>query len=173
MGWVESPPLFCAVTKSARDLTQHLVDSQVCLPAHPLEEKISIEQVPMRARTTTPTTLLQVYVDDFCNATTQSLDGSHVPLIRRVSIHGVHAFFPETAVTGHKNGKEPLSDKKLEQGDGNFVSTKDMIGFTFDGVKRTIRLPPVKAKAYIRETHRMLRRKSVPLKDLQTLVGKL
>jgi hypothetical protein len=32
MGWVESPPLFCAVTKSARDLTQHLVDNRVCRP---------------------------------------------------------------------------------------------------------------------------------------------
>jgi hypothetical protein len=48
-----------------------------------------------------------------------------------------------------------------------------MIGFTFDGIKRTIQLPPVKAKAYICETHCILRQKSVPLKDLQTLVGKL
>jgi hypothetical protein len=82
-------------------------------------------------------------------------------------------FFLEPAVTGRKNGKDPFSKKKLEQGDGNFVSTKDMIRFTFDGIKRTIQLPPVKAKAYICETHRILRQKSVPLKDLHTLVGKL
>jgi hypothetical protein len=50
---------------------------------------------------------------------------------------------------------------------------KDMIGFTFDGIKKTIQLPPVKAKAYIRETHCILHRKSVPQKNLQTLVGKL
>jgi hypothetical protein len=48
-----------------------------------------------------------------------------------------------------------------------------MIGFTFDGIKRTIQLPPVKANAYIKETHCILRQKSVQLKDLQTLVGKL
>jgi hypothetical protein len=47
-----------------------------------------------------------------------------------------------------------------------------MIGFTFDGIKRTIQLPPVKAKAYIKETHRVLHQKLVQLKDLQTLVGK-
>ncbi len=76
-------------------------------------------------------------------------------------------------MTGHQNEKEPLSIKKLEQGDGNFTSTKDMIGFMFNGIKRSIQLPPLKATAYIHETHHILQRKSVPLKALQTLVGKL
>jgi hypothetical protein len=173
MGWVESPPLFCAVAELARDLTQHLVDNRVCLPAHPLEDKISIKNVPMRTWTAMPTKLLQVYVDNFCNAAMQSRDGSHVLRIRRALIHGVHAVFPEPAVTGHQNRKDPLSKKKLKQGDRNFVSTKDMIGFIFDGIKQTIQLPPVKAKAFICETHRILHQKSVPLKDLQTMVGKL
>jgi hypothetical protein len=47
-----------------------------------------------------------------------------------------------------------------------------MIG-TFNGIKQTIQLLPVKAKAYIKETHCILRQKSVQMKDLQTLVGKL
>jgi hypothetical protein len=68
MGWVESPHLFCAVTESARDLTQHLVDNKVDLPPHPLKDKILIIDVPMGARRATPTKLLQVYVDNFCNA---------------------------------------------------------------------------------------------------------
>jgi hypothetical protein len=157
MGWVESPPLFCAVTESARDITQHLIDNKVCLPTHPLEDKISIEKVPMRARMATPTKLLQVYVDNFCNAAMQLLDKSHILMIRWASIYAVHAVFPEPAVTGHQNRKDPLSNKKLEQGDGNFASTKDMIGFTFNGIKRTIQLPPQKAMAYICDTHRILR----------------
>jgi hypothetical protein len=48
-----------------------------------------------------------------------------------------------------------------------------MIGFIFDGVKRTVHLPPAKVDAYIKETHTLLRRKMVPLKNLQMLVGKL
>ncbi len=116
MGWAESLPLFCAVTKLARDLTQHLVDNRVCLPAHPIEDKISIKKVPMHTRTATPMKLLQVYVDNFCNVAMQSLDGSHVPMIRRASIHGVHAIFPEPAVTGHQNGKNPLSKKNRGTG---------------------------------------------------------
>jgi hypothetical protein len=105
MGWVESPPLFCAVTESAQDLTQHLVDNRVCLPAHLLEEKISIKNVPMHVRMVLPMKLLQVYVDDFCNVVTQSLDRSHVPMIRRALIHGVHAVFPEPVVTATRTGR--------------------------------------------------------------------
>ena len=48
-----------------------------------------------------------------------------------------------------------------------------MIGFVFDRIKHTVHLPPTKAVAYIKETHKMLWRKMVPLKALQTLVGKL
>jgi hypothetical protein len=80
---------------------------------------------------------------------------------------------PPWAVTKHDGGKEPISSKKLEQGKGNFDSTKDMIGFRFDRIKRTVRLPPEKAAAYIRETHHILRRKFVLLKMLQGVVGKL
>jgi hypothetical protein len=76
-------------------------------------------------------------------------------------------------VTKHTEGKELISAKKLVAGDGNFDAKKKMIGFMFDGVKRTVHLPPAKATVYIKETHTMLRRKTVPLKRLQMLVGKL
>ena len=173
MGWIESPGLFCTVTESARDLTQHLVDSAAPLAPDPVEDLIQIPNVPRRARTNTPTQLLQVYVDDFCNAATQSADGSHLATIRRAAIHGIHSLFPPTSVTSHVGGKEPISLKKLAQGDGNFATTKDMIGFRFDGIKRTVHLPATKAKAYVKEVHTVLRRTTVPLKTLQVLVGKL
>ena len=66
----------------------------------------------------------------------------------------------------HQDGKDPISRKKLLQGDGHFESKKDMIGFSFNGVKRTVHLPPAKALAYLKEIHRILRQKSVPLKTL-------
>ncbi len=53
------------------------------------------------------------------------------------------------------------------------LNNKEMVGFIFDGIKRTVQLPPTKAAAYIKEIHLILRRTSVPLKALQTLVGKL
>ena len=94
MGWVESPSLFCAVTESARDLTQHFADKNVPLPHDHVMDLMTVPEVPLRARTVTPTKLLQVYVDDFCYAATQSTDGSHLPKIRRAAVHGIHALFP-------------------------------------------------------------------------------
>ena len=173
MGWVESPPLFCTVTESARDLTQHLVDTNAELPPHQFESEMQIEHVPRRARAVTPSKLLQVYVDDFCYAATESKDRDHIPQIRRAAIHGIHLYFPQPEVTGHVDGKQPISKKKCDLGNENFASLKEMIGFLFDGIKSTVQLPPAKAVAYIKETHQILRQKSVPLKDLQTLVGKL
>ena len=173
MGWVESPSYFCAVTETARDITQHLINTNASLPAHPIENLMAIPTVPLRARTDEPDSSIQVYVDDFVNATTQSTDETYVPKIRRASIHGIHSVFPETATTKHANGKEPISESKLKKGDGNFDTTKEMIGFRFCGIKRTVCLPAAKAKRFIKETHTMLRRKRIPLKLLQTVVGKL
>ncbi len=126
MGWVESPSHFCAVTEAARDLTQHFVDNNIPLPPDPLEDAMKIVDIPMRGRTRSPTKLLQVYVDDFCYAATQSEDGAHIPTIWRVAVHGIHAVFPPTSVTKHKDGKEPISAKKLVAGDGNFTTKKEM-----------------------------------------------
>jgi hypothetical protein len=162
MGWVESPSLFCTVTELARDITQHLVDANVDLPAHPFEAQMNIQHVPLRARAEVPSKLLQVYVNDFCYASTEAKDGCHIPRIRRASIHGIHSVFPQPEVTGHVEGKEPISAKKLEKGDGNFTSNKEMVGFIFDGIKRTVQLPPTKAAAYIKEIHQILRWTSVP-----------
>ncbi len=63
--------------------------------------------------------------------------------------------------------------KKLAVGGGNFNSKKEMLGFAFDRVKQTVHLPQAKTLANIKETHKMLSRKTVPLKQLQMLVGKL
>ena len=173
MGWVESPSLFCAVTESVRDLAQHFVDAVLPLHPHQVESSMAIEDVPMRGRAEAPSKLLQVYVDDFCYAATQSIDGAHIPIIRRAAIHGIMAVFPPPVVTKHQDGKEPILASKLLKGDGSFESKKDMIGFRFDGIKQTVHLPPEKAVAYAKETHRILCRKRVPIKTLQGVVGKL
>jgi hypothetical protein len=69
--------------------------------------------------------------------------------------------------------RNPSPKKKRNLGDGNFTSDIEMIGFRFDGIKGTVCLPPAKVAVYIKEPHQILHQKSVPLKDLQSLVGKL
>jgi hypothetical protein len=46
MGWVESPSHFCTVTETARDITQHCVDNQIALPRDPIEDSMTIVDVP-------------------------------------------------------------------------------------------------------------------------------
>jgi hypothetical protein len=105
MGWVKSPPLFCMVTEYARDLTQHLVDTNAELPPHPFESEMQIQHMPRQARIVTLSKLLQVYVDDFCYAATESKDEDYIPQIRQAAINGIHLYFPQPEVTGHVEGK--------------------------------------------------------------------
>jgi hypothetical protein len=81
MGRVESPVLFCAVTELARDLAQQFIDTDTQLPPHEIEDLMNIDDVPLRGCAAIPTKLLQVYVDGFCYAATQSKDGLHIPTI--------------------------------------------------------------------------------------------
>ncbi len=136
---------------------QYFVDEDIALPVDNIEELMKIQDVPIRGRTKSPTKCLQVYVNDFCYAATQSEDGSYIPTIRRAATHGIQSLFPPPAITGHTEGKHPISEKKLKQGNGDFGTTKDMIGFRFNGIKRTVHLPSEKAQAYMKETHQILR----------------
>jgi hypothetical protein len=156
MGWVKSPLVFCAVTELARNLTQHLVDNAVTLLPHPLEEVMKIQALPTRTQAAVPTKLLQVFVNDFCFAMMQLSDKTHILIICRAAVHGIHSFFPQPEVTGHQNGKEPISHKKLDLRNGDYTSKRDMIGFTFDSIKRTIHLPPTKMAVSIKTTHCLL-----------------
>jgi hypothetical protein len=149
------------------------VDQDTDLLPHPVENLMDIPAVPLRARAETPSKLLQVYVDNFCHAATQSADRQHLPKVRRAAIHGVHAVFPETDVTEHTNGKEPILRNKVEKGDGNFETLKTLIGFILDGIKRTVCLPEEKIRLYIKEAHAILIIRKIPIKTLQTMVGKL
>jgi hypothetical protein len=112
---------------------------------------IESSRPPWRGRAEAPSKLIQVSVDNFCYAATQSKDGAHIPFIRQAAIHGIEAVFPPPSITQHQGGKEPVSESKLLKGDGNFESKKDMIEFRFDGIKQTVHLLPEKALAYIKE----------------------
>ena len=173
MGWVESPGYFCCATETIRDLIHYHVDNETQLPHDPVEDKLSVPEVPRRAREESPSKLLQVYVDDFCNAATQSMDGSHLPTISRATVHSIHSIFPPPDVTGHEGGKQPMSEKKLDKGEGIWSTQKEMIGFDWDGAKRTVTLPEEKSKRYTDAAKSMLQKKKVPTKKFQKVVGQL
>jgi hypothetical protein len=51
--------------------------------------------------------------------------------------------------------------------------TKEVLGFLVEGERRTVQLPPAKATAICDELKKLLKRKNIPFKRLEKIVGKL
>jgi hypothetical protein len=59
--------------------------------------------------------------------------------------------FPPPTATGH-DGEDPISLKKLvTEGEGIWDTVKEILGWIFNGLERTIQLPPKKVTS-LRET---------------------
>ena len=173
MGWRESPPYFCAATETARDVIQNMFVTLPPLPHHPLEEK-------MYASTTVPnvipppelqTEFIEVYVDDFC-AGTNVLTNSHLQQLSRAMLHGIHSVFPPPSISGH-DGHDPVSIKKLDEGEGVWSFTKELLGWTFSGNTFTMQLSQEKIKTIIELIKDASKQNSITLKQFQKIAGKL
>ncbi len=148
MGWRESPPFFCAASETTRDVIDSLLH-EINLPAHPFEEDMmtSAPSTDAMCRLTAAASyvnLTEVFVDDFIGATNNT-DPDHLRHFSRAMLHGVHSIFPPPNITGH-SGEDPVSQKKLHQGEGLWESTKEILGWLVDGANFTIQLMPEKCQ---------------------------
>ena len=176
MGWAESPAFFCAATETARDIAEDLANEPMgSLPRHALEDHmLPPNKWPEAGLATTCQSYLkvmEVYVDDFCTM----VQTSDVNVLRQVSrslLHAIHSVFPPMDVSGH-NGGDPVSLKKLEEGEGEWDVRKEILGWVFDGARRCIELPVKKLDAIISELKMILRLPAIPYKRFERLVGKL
>ena len=88
-------------------------------------------------------------------------------------MHGIHSVFPPPAVSGHV-GEDPISEKKLRDGEGLWEVKKEILGWMMDGASRCIELAEKKRLALLAELKCVLRMKrGVPFKRFQKFVGKL
>ena len=184
MGWTNSPPEFCAATETARDVAESL-RTLPSLPMHPLECKTINQHELFTAlkhpHAWSPDTLqdrlqnlnylFEVYVDDFIGLI-QATDEGILRHHTRALFHAIHSVFPPASVTGHSGG-DPISEKKLEEGEGIWAARKEILGWLFDGIARTIELPPKKVTKIEETITRILRTKSCTNTELQSLLGKL
>jgi hypothetical protein len=173
MGWCESPPFFCAATETARDIIAYLIKNTTkTLPSHPMEYQM-MEQIPNKEITPPPITsnINEVYVDDFCCGT-NNLTPSYLKHSSRAILHGIHSVFPPTSITNHTGG-DPISEKKMNQGDGTWMFKKEILGWVFDGQEFTIHLPADKAKKLIKQTKQIAKKPIVTLNEFQKMAGKL
>ena len=172
MGWCESPPFFCSGTETARDIIQRLLEDK-SLPAHPFED-IMLKKAAQHYTTTTNTdskTIVEVFVDDFIAATTSSCTNT-LRQISRALIQGIHSIFPPPSVTGH-NGFDPISEGKLEKGEGTWDNEKEILGWIFNGSENTITLPPTKCTDIVNNIKKVRKTKRVSLNKFQKLAGRL
>jgi hypothetical protein len=176
MGWCDSPAYFCAASETARDVADNLAETPPgSLPAHPLEGfLIRPQDWPKDTLAQTSekfTRLMEVYIDDFIQLA-QTTDPDKLLHLSRAVLHGIHSVFPPPAVTGH-DGEDPVSQKKLAQGDGLWAIRKEILGWVFDGAKRCIELPPDKVEKLTTEIHSITRKAAIPRKQFEQLRGKL
>ena len=177
MGWCESPPFFCSSSETARDVMEHLLRASN-LPAHPMETVMLKNDPKMRPHTNVSPipphkerSILEVFVDDFIGATNNT-SCNNLTKMSRSMLHGVHSVFPPPEIT-HHSGADPISEKKLGQGDGTWATRKEILGWNFDGIEYTIQLPVKKCKAIQQLLRKAIKKKRMSLKKFQQLAGKL
>ena len=160
MGWTESAAFFTTASQGAANLPEELLKDPTTLAdlgPHPLEHHALPANLDMPNSPNPllpPTTLaelvdrlLTVFIDDFYHLLAIKGEPSDaIEKATRALFHSIHAIFPPPAVTGHVNGKDPMSQKKLEKGDAKWQWEKELLGFLFNGLQRTVQLPKDKAE---------------------------
>jgi hypothetical protein len=87
---------------------------------------------------------------------------------------GIHHVFP--ANTNDSN--DPISERKLQQHDGEYSTTKTILGFDFDGVNKTIWLEEAKQAHLLTVLHGWIHLSrsgttGIPFNKFESLVAKI
>ena len=178
MGWIESPPYFCAASETGRDVAAQYAEAPIgSLNNHKFISH-TLQGLDYESFTS-PTTMedlkymIEVYVDDYISLAiprTQD-DLRH---IANAVMTGIHDMFPPDVV----NENDPISLKKLIKEEGMWALTKDILGFTFDGVAKTIWLESPKRDKLLSTLTSWLKQsrrhsEGVPFDEFQSTISKL
>ena len=184
MGWLESPGYFCAGSETARDVMELYAETHLgALPTHKFEHFTQVSDDYHAL----PTILsgegddflynMEVFVDDFMGlAVAESQE--QLDHIARAALHGLHDVFPPD----DDDDEDPNSVKKLRQRDGAWALVKELLGFNFDGLARTLLLSDSKKDfilSKLKEWVRLARKRGsssaaqIDFKEFRSMVGKL
>ena len=179
MGWIESPPYFCAASETVRDFASEYIEMPVgSLPdnkfitwaldsndfrALPEEEGVDagLQYV------------VEVYMDDYIGlAIPASQD--HLHHAANAIMHGIHDVFPASQL----DTEDPILMKKLQKGDGTWMLRKDILGFTFDGADKTLWLEMPKRELLLTVLHQWLQASrtshtGVPFDEFESVLAKV
>lgn len=158
MGWMESPPYFCAASETARDVAAQyletpigsLCDNKFISWAMDSEDfrALPVDHLPTQELSY----IVEVYMDDYIGL---AMPASQDQLRHAANaiMHGIHDVFP----ANEQDSDDPISLKKLRKGDGSWMLRKDILGFTFDGDAKTLWLESPKRDILLTVLHKWLR----------------
>ena len=177
MGWIESPPYFCAASETARDVAAHHAELPMhTLPDHQFLHLTSTNPTFSTLPLTSPSTdlryMLEVYVDDFIGLAIAPSQ-QHLNHLATAMMSGIHSVFPPSQLPE----TDPISYKKLLKGDGEWSNAKEILGLMFDGTEKTIWLSHDKRDALLQTlrtwTRLASKRGGIPFSQFRSTLAKL
>ncbi len=177
MGWIESPPYFCAASETARDVAEQYLQ----LPLGDLEDHKFLPWTELsqaysdlpRTSSQTLKYLLEVYMDDFIGLAIPTSQ-QQLQHYSNAVMYGIHDVFPPD----DNDNDDPISLRKLIKGDGSWAIVKDILGLTFNGDNKTVWLEENKRTAlltiltsWIRSAKR--RTAGIPFTQFRSVVAKI
>ena len=87
-------------------------------------------------------------------------------------IEGIHAVFPPPHIIGH-SGANPISKKKLLEGEETWSFTKEILGWELNRLHATITLPASKCEKICKLLKQSSKESHLSLKQFQRIAGKL
>ena len=190
MGWILSPPYFCAFTETAADLANKALRLHNTRPrphhlstiadnptnASPPDQPsipATWNRPPLTPHVaTTPLAYVDIYVDDFL-ALAQG-DANTLDHVRSTLYHAIDTIFrPLHPDDLPFQRKEPISEKKLHKGDGLWETRKVILGWIIDTQRETIELPPHRLARLHDILTDLCRKRRISLKSWQQNIGEL
>ena len=110
-----------------------------CHPSTP----VPLDRDPCLPRGSRPLQYIDVFVDDFLGLTQGRARGRRT---RRILLHAIDSIIRPLSPDDDPHRREPVSLKKLRQGDCSWSTLKVMLGWIIDTVSMTVHLPPHRAE---------------------------
>ena len=191
MGWVSSPPNFCACTETVADLandalhnknamtkarnTPHRFDevseSQPALELSAIESPF-VPPLPATKPFRKPIKYWDIYVDDFCGLVQGNKWERRA--VKRILFQSLDQVFRPLDATDTEFRQEPASVKKLKKGDARWATVMVILGWIVDSVNKTISLPSHRAERLLHILHSITNdQRTIATKEWHKVIGEL
>ncbi len=115
---------------------------------------------------------LEVFVDNFMSLVIP-MSREQLDRVATAVMTGIHDVFPTNII----DGNDPISEKKLLKGKGQCSLSKALLGFDFDGQRKTMWPEEEKRAKLLTTLHGWIRAgnhdQRIPFQEFESVVGKL